>query len=160
MQWLSRCCHSPIFKHKCVVAKVVLRQPNNLSTSCCHVATSDRGYGWEDYPTPTLLPDGKRVSNVRNVVITRRHYTHLSLPLRLRFPSFTYRARKLRGDLRSQWESLTLSYLMPIYYLNPTTIGPSFGRIVKFPYLLAPKLKASLLWYMLSTVLFCAAYVW
>ena len=40
MQWLSRCCHSPIFKHKCVVVKVVLRQPNNLSTSCCHVTTS------------------------------------------------------------------------------------------------------------------------
>ena len=36
------CRHAPIFKQICVVAKVVLRQPNNLSTSCCHVATSDR----------------------------------------------------------------------------------------------------------------------
>ena len=67
--------HAPIFKQKCVGAKVVLRQPNNIEPSCCHVATSDRGCGWEDYPTMTLLPDGKRASGVRNVVITRRHRT-------------------------------------------------------------------------------------
>ena len=40
------------------------------------MATSDRGCGWEDYSTPTLLSDGKRASGVRNVVITRRHHTH------------------------------------------------------------------------------------
>ena len=38
---------------------------------CYHTATSDRGCGWEDYPTLTLLPDGKRASGVRGVVITR-----------------------------------------------------------------------------------------
>ena len=38
---------------------------------CCIVATSDRGCGWEDYPTLTLIPEGKRVSNVRNDAIPR-----------------------------------------------------------------------------------------
>ena len=35
-------CHAPIFKQQYVAAKVVLHQPNKLSTSCCHVATSER----------------------------------------------------------------------------------------------------------------------
>ena len=35
-------CHEPIFKQQYVAAKVVLHQPNKLSTSCCHVATSER----------------------------------------------------------------------------------------------------------------------
>ena len=41
-------------------------------------------------------------SGVRNVAITRRHHNHISLPLRLRLFPLTYRAWKLRGDLRSQ----------------------------------------------------------
>ena len=35
-----RCCRTAILQRKCVAAKVVSRQPNHLSTSCCHVATS------------------------------------------------------------------------------------------------------------------------
>ncbi len=148
MQWLSRCCHSPIFKHKCVVAKVVLRQPNNLSTSCCYVATSERRriHSRADYCCIALREASIRRSQRSNseAVLFRG-----TLPRR-------YSIRRSRWDNTSTATChTTLSH-----YLNPTTIVPSFGRIVKFPYLLAPKLKASLLWYMLSTVLFCAAYVW
>ena len=32
-------CRAPIFTPKCVAAMVVLRQPNNMEASCCHVAT-------------------------------------------------------------------------------------------------------------------------
>ena len=49
------------------------RQSDSFSPSCCHVATSDRGCGWETLFYQTTLPDGKRVSNVRNVAITRRY---------------------------------------------------------------------------------------
>ena len=38
--------------------KNIFAFPEGVETSCCHTATSDRGYGWENYPTPTLLPDG------------------------------------------------------------------------------------------------------
>ena len=32
--------------------------PEGLETSCYHTATSDRGCGWEDYPTLTYCPTG------------------------------------------------------------------------------------------------------
>ena len=35
-------CRAPIFTPKCVAAMVVLRQPNKMEASCCHVATSER----------------------------------------------------------------------------------------------------------------------
>ena len=48
---------------------------------------------------------GDIASGVRNVAITRRHHNHISLPLRLRLFPLTYRAWKLRGDLRSQGDN-------------------------------------------------------
>ena len=51
-------CRAPIFTPKCVAAKVVSRQQNKMEPSCCHVATSDRGCGWEDYSTQTYCPTG------------------------------------------------------------------------------------------------------
>ena len=53
-------------------AELFFAFPEGLEPSCCHTATSDRGCGWEDYPTLTLLPDGKRASGVRGVAIARR----------------------------------------------------------------------------------------
>ena len=88
---------------KCVATKVVSRQPNNMSTSCCYVATSDRGYGWEDYPTSTLLPDGKRASGVRNVAITRRHRTLSTTFAAIPLLPLSYRAWQLRGE--SRWDN-------------------------------------------------------
>ena len=48
--------------------------PEGLEPSCCHAATSDRGCGWEDYTTLAIIPDGKRASGVRSVVIARRYF--------------------------------------------------------------------------------------